>query len=68
MFVFVTLFMPKGIVGIFTSAWTAIRQRRASDTFEKGAGPTPGPATDSVPIERHEHDDAPEGARPSPAE
>ena len=68
MFVFVTLFMPKGIVGIFTSVWTALKQRRASDTFEKGAGSAPGPVLDDAPVESHEHDETPHGARPSPAE
>src|SRR5690606_780599 len=43
MFIFVTLFMPKGIVGVFTSAWTTLRARRASGSQ---ADPTPGPRTD----------------------
>ena len=58
MFVFVTLFMPRGIVGLFASARDALRARRASDRAQKGAGPIPGPQTDAA--------DA--GARPSPAE
>lgn len=50
MFIFVTLFMPKGILGLFSSAWAWIRARRASDLAAKGAGPDPGPETDLEPL------------------
>ncbi|WP_206453124.1 urea ABC transporter permease subunit UrtC [Aurantimonas marina] len=41
LFVFVTLFLPKGIVGTFDHGWRALRDRRASAEAEKGeAAPT----------------------------
>jgi len=71
LFVFVTLFMPKGIVGVFTSAWSALRARRASARAQKGAGPMPGPSTDAParPSQRQDNEtETPPGAKPSPAE
>ncbi|HEY9058733.1 MAG TPA: urea ABC transporter permease subunit UrtC, partial [Aurantimonas sp.] len=38
LFVFVTLFLPKGIVGTFDHGWRALRERRASADAEKGEG------------------------------
>ncbi|WP_404400367.1 urea ABC transporter permease subunit UrtC [Pelagibacterium halotolerans] len=71
LFVFVTLFMPKGIVGVFVSAWTALRARRASARAQKGIG-TAGPGPDDLSTPRVSADDhtdtTPEGAEPKPAE
>ncbi len=36
LFVFVTLFLPRGIVGTIASGWTALRARRASEDAEEG--------------------------------
>ncbi len=51
LFVFVTLFLPKGIVGTFDHGWRSWRDRRASTEAEKGeaastgdAQPVPNPA------------------------
>lgn len=68
LFVFVTLFMPKGIVGVFTSAWSALKARRASARAQKGAGPVePGPdAPQTRP--RSETRPASEHTEPKPAE
>jgi len=41
LFVAVTLFLPKGIVGTAISGWTALRQRRVSERAEVSAGPAP---------------------------
>ena len=68
MFVFVTLFMPKGIIGVFNSSLNALRARRASSRSQKGAGPKPGPATDAPPTEAARDTQAPLNAKPSPAE
>ena len=40
-FVGVTLFLPKGIVGTITHGWTAMRQRRISAEAESGSRPDP---------------------------
>ncbi|WP_336058072.1 urea ABC transporter permease subunit UrtC [Nitratireductor sp. CH_MIT9313-5] len=42
LFVAVTIFLPKGIVGAFTSGWSALQARRISARAEQGAGPRPG--------------------------
>jgi urea transport system permease protein len=70
LFVFVTLFMPKGIVGLFVSAWAALTARRQASRAQNGAGPTPGgdPEASSAPAGRANENDMPEGAKPSPAE
>ncbi|MEN3793201.1 urea ABC transporter permease subunit UrtC [Fulvimarina sp. MAC3] len=47
LFVFVTLFLPRGIVGTFDHGWNAWKERRAASQREKGEGtgePTPSPA------------------------
>jgi urea transport system permease protein len=41
MFIAVTLFLPKGIVGTIKQGWTALRQRRVSAKAEDGSGPSP---------------------------
>ena len=48
LFVFVTLFLPKGILGTVSNGWTALRQRKTSSNYEAGSGDPPSPAT---PIE-----------------
>ncbi|MCD7058697.1 urea ABC transporter permease subunit UrtC [Pelagibacterium xiamenense] len=69
LFVFVTLFMPKGIVGVFVSAWTALRARRASARAQKGIGSvTPGPDEPATPRTAPDDEAAPHGAEPKPAE
>lgn len=59
LFVAVTLFLPKGIVGTIASGWTALGQRRASDAAEKT-----GAAVPDVPSSRS----TTPGAQPQPAE
>jgi urea transport system permease protein len=41
LFIAVTVFLPKGIVGTINHGWTAMRQRRISATAEDGSGPSP---------------------------
>ncbi len=41
LFVFVTIFLPKGIVGTFNSGWNAIRARRMSARIEAGSDEDP---------------------------
>ncbi|WP_421981894.1 urea ABC transporter permease subunit UrtC [Roseibium sp.] len=41
LFVFVTLFLPKGIVGTVSQGWTALRQRKISSDFGEGSGDPP---------------------------
>ncbi|MBC8128929.1 MAG: urea ABC transporter permease subunit UrtC [Rhizobiaceae bacterium] len=43
LFVFVTLFLPKGIVGTFDERWGAMRSLRRSKNAEKGIGGGSGP-------------------------
>ncbi|MCR4266511.1 urea ABC transporter permease subunit UrtC [Nitratireductor sp. ZSWI3] len=38
LFVAVTIFLPKGIVGAFTGGWSALKARRASARAEEGTG------------------------------
>ncbi len=47
LFVVVTLFLPKGIVGTLGSGWTALRQRKVSEAFEAGSDEPPGKAPQS---------------------
>ncbi|AXS42118.1 urea ABC transporter permease subunit UrtC [Breoghania sp. L-A4] len=42
LFIAVTLFLPKGIVGTVNQGWTALRQRRISANAESGRGEGPG--------------------------
>jgi urea transport system permease protein len=44
LFVFVTLFLPRGIVGTFDHGWTSWRERRASGRSEKGESADDGAA------------------------
>src|SRR5690606_31847496 len=68
MFVFVTLFMPKGIIGVYTSSLNTLRARRASSSSQKAAGPNPSAATDASPPEVARDAQATLSAKPSPAE
>lgn len=81
LFVFVTLFMPKGIIGVVDKIWNAIESRRATSGSGSGSGhgneggvstPANGasisgdrPASLSGPTSGDSSEDAP---RPSPAE
>jgi len=47
LFVIVTLFLPKGIVGTISQGWTALRQRKVSEAYEEGSDEPPGPAPQS---------------------
>jgi urea transport system permease protein len=40
LFVAVTLFLPKGIVGTIANGWSALAQRRASAAAEAGISPS----------------------------
>ncbi len=42
LFVFVTLFLPKGIVGTFTKGWDVVAARHRAVFAEKGMSPPPG--------------------------
>jgi urea transport system permease protein len=42
LFIAVTLFLPKGIVGTLSDGWTALSQRRASAAAEAGVAPSNG--------------------------
>jgi urea transport system permease protein len=42
LFIAVTLFLPKGIVGTLAEGWTALSQRRASSRAESGVAPSNG--------------------------
>jgi urea transport system permease protein len=42
LFVFVTIFLPKGIVGTFATGWNALRARRLSARAEEGSDVQPG--------------------------
>ena len=46
LFVFVTLFLPRGIVGTLAQGWTGLADRRRSASAEKAAGPPPGSAAE----------------------
>ncbi|WP_102960137.1 urea ABC transporter permease subunit UrtC [Mangrovicella endophytica] len=65
LFVVVTLFLPRGIVGTIDHGWNALRDRRRSLSAEDGTGAPPqlppqSPAADRTSM--------PDGALPSPAE
>jgi urea transport system permease protein len=51
LFVVVTLFLPKGIVGTFSQGWTALRQRKISAAYEAGSDepPTAPPHSPGAP-------------------
>jgi len=51
LFIFVTLFLPKGIVGILDQGWAALRQRRLSAALAPGTDAKTGkpPKSPSVP-------------------
>ncbi len=56
LFVGVTLFLPKGIVGTLASGWTALKQRRTSAEAESGVSPAapdgpPGGRLNTEPAE-----------------
>jgi urea transport system permease protein len=74
LFVVVTLFLPKGIVGTVSQGWSALRQRRLSAAYEAGSDEPPNmppnspaaPSNLKVPAAKPEP--APGGAQPQPAE
>ncbi len=45
LFVFVTLFLPRGIVGTFDHGWRALRERRHAARAEKGVSTGSGVAS-----------------------
>jgi urea transport system permease protein len=51
LFVLVTLFLPKGIVGTVSQGWTALKQRKVSASAESGSGtpPTAPPQSPAAP-------------------
>lgn len=50
LFVFVTMFLPKGIFGTIQSGWTAMKARRVSEQAQDGQGPDPkSPQDPSAP-------------------
>jgi urea transport system permease protein len=51
LFVVVTLFLPKGIVGTVSQGWTALKQRKVSASAESGSGtpPTAPPQSPAAP-------------------
>src|SRR5690606_21235704 len=59
LFVFVTVFLPKGIVGTVTQGWTALTARRVSADAEAGEDIDPREPQDPS---------APSNLKPSPAE
>ncbi|QDG78772.1 urea ABC transporter permease subunit UrtC [Labrenzia sp. PHM005] len=71
LFVVVTLFLPKGIVGTIGQGWTALKQRRISAEAESGSG-TPPVAPPQSPAAPANVAAAPKGtplsAEPQPAE
>jgi urea transport system permease protein len=50
LFIAVTLFLPKGIVGTLSAGWSALAQRRRSARSESGTGPA-SPQYDAAPAE-----------------
>jgi len=61
LFVVVTLFLPKGIVGTFSQGWTALKQRKASADYEAGSDEPPSSPPQSPPATAR-------GAEAQPAE
>ncbi|ADZ68850.1 urea ABC transporter permease subunit UrtC [Polymorphum gilvum] len=74
LFVVVTLFLPRGIVGTLGQGWSALRQRRASAAAEAGADEPPSlppnsPAATAAPKPAGPTPvKVPAGAEPQPAE
>ncbi|MEP3429325.1 MAG: urea ABC transporter permease subunit UrtC [Roseibium sp.] len=75
LFVVVTLFLPKGIIGTFSDGWTALRQRKISAEAEAGSGEppsvpphSPSAAANVAKPVAPSKPPAPSGAEPQPAE
>ncbi|WP_417687511.1 urea ABC transporter permease subunit UrtC [Roseibium sp.] len=70
LFVVVTLFLPKGIVGTIGHGWTALRQRRVSAAFEAGSDEPPSAPPNSPAAVANVVRPIPStgGAQPQPAE
>ncbi|WP_417671247.1 urea ABC transporter permease subunit UrtC [Roseibium sp.] len=69
LFVVVTLFLPKGIVGTVGQGWTALRQRRVSAAFEAGSDEPPSAPPNSPAAVANVARPVPvSGAQPQPAE
>jgi len=70
LFVFVTLFLPKGIVGTISQGWNALQDRRRSADYEAGSDDPPGqpPNAPATGVANPVLPKAPTGASPQPAE
>ncbi|MEP0233577.1 urea ABC transporter permease subunit UrtC [Roseibium sp.] len=69
LFVVVTLFLPKGIVGTISQGWTAIRQRKLSAAYADGSDEPPNLPPNSPAAPANVTRAAPSsGAEPQPAE
>ncbi|WP_417681009.1 urea ABC transporter permease subunit UrtC [Roseibium sp.] len=69
LFLGVTLFLPKGIVGTVSQGWSAIRQRTASAAYEAGSDEPPNlPPNSPAAASNVSHRKAPTDASPQPAE
>ena len=69
LFLGVTLFLPKGIVGTVSQGWSAIRQRTASASYEAGSDEPPNlPPNSPAAASNISHHRAPSDASPQPAE
>ncbi|MBS8261890.1 urea ABC transporter permease subunit UrtC [Roseibium polysiphoniae] len=69
LFVIVTLFLPKGIVGTISQGWTAIRQRKLSASYADGSDEPPNLPPNSPAAPANVTRAAPSsGAEPQPAE
>jgi urea transport system permease protein len=73
LFVVVTLFLPKGIVGTVSTGWTALRQRRVSSDYEQGsdgppAAPPQAPGAQANIMPPQPATDFSGSAKPQPAE
>ncbi len=69
LFLGVTLFLPKGIVGTVSQGWSAIRQRTASAAYEAGSDEPPSlPPNSPAAASNVSHRKAPSDASPQPAE
>ncbi|WP_289035115.1 urea ABC transporter permease subunit UrtC [uncultured Roseibium sp.] len=69
LFVIVTLFLPKGIVGTTSQGWTAIRQRKLSAAYADGSDEPPNLPPNSPAAPANVTRAAPSsGAEPQPAE
>ncbi|MBD8877422.1 urea ABC transporter permease subunit UrtC [Roseibium polysiphoniae] len=69
LFVIVTLFLPKGIVGTISQGWTAIRQRKLSAAYADGSDEPPNLPPNSPAAPANVTRAAPSsGAEPQPAE